>query len=115
MTKGAIFVATSHDEKTRRNSISEVMRSARLLSRHSPKIEKTLVASQSILKARDQFKPFFQSIIPSKYPEFDGCMGAKIQALEQSPYEKTLILDNDTLPIRDISKGFDFVGVVKKT
>ncbi|OYT15992.1 MAG: hypothetical protein B7C24_10115 [Bacteroidetes bacterium 4572_77] len=110
MTKGAMFVATSHDHNTHKNTLSEVMRSARLLARHSPCIERTLVASQSILKAKKQLKPLFQKILPSKYPEFDGCMGAKIQALEQSPYDTTLILDNDTLPIRDISAGFEFVG-----
>jgi hypothetical protein len=113
MNKGAIFVATSHNNKTRKNTISEVMRSAKLLMKYSPHIERTLVVSQSILTAESRLKPLFQRILPAKYPEFNGCMGAKIQALEQSPYDISLILDNDTLPMQDISKGFDFVGVGK--
>jgi hypothetical protein len=111
MSKGAVFVATSHNQKTRKDTVSEVLRSVKLLLRHTPGLDVTLVASPTIIKtSKNQLKPFFQRIIQSKYPEFDGHMGAKIQALELSPYDKTLILDNDTLPIQNLSKGFDFIG-----
>lgn len=113
MEKGAVWVATSKDKRSQRKTKIEVLRSVRLLKTFTPNIGRTLIATKDILKDKKLCNLFNQTI-NIKYKNFNGEMGSKIQALELSPYSLTLILDNDTLPIKDLSKGFDFIGPNKR-
>ena len=108
MSFGAIYVATHKDNRSKNITVNEVLRSVRLLRTYSPNIPKAIVATKKILQNKNLTKHFDYKI-QSKYPNFNGFMGSKIQALELSPFEHTLILDNDTLPILDISNGFNFI------
>jgi len=112
-TMGVVYVATSRDEKTRISSLTEVYRSAILLSSVSPNLKKALVATDDILK-HPSIQHLFDYYIPSKYPQFNGYLASKIQALELSPFDLCLILDIDTLPVQDISRGFNFIGKDKR-
>jgi len=112
-TMGVVQVATSRDEATRISSLTEVYRSATLLSSVSPNLKKALVATDDILK-HPAIQHLFDYYIPSKYPQFNGYMASKIQALELSPFDLCLILDIDTLPIQDVSRGFNLIGKDKR-
>jgi len=106
---GIVYVATARPRKSNRKVLREVIRSLKLLRWSNPDIPVILVASADIRRDKE-IRNTFPRIVPSKYKKLDGTMGAKIQALEISPFKKTLILDNDTLPIMDITQGFSFVG-----
>jgi len=105
MSLGAVYVATNNNQKTLKQTAIEVNRSVRLLKRYSS-IPITLICNKSFLRFK-MIKLFDKVITHSS--DFDGYMGAKIYALPLSPYDNTLILDNDTLPICNISQGFNFI------
>jgi len=112
-TTGVVQVATSRNEATRISSLTEVYRSATLLSSVSPNLKKALVATDDILK-HPAIQHLFDYFIPSKYSQFNGYLASKIQALELSPFDLCLILDIDTLPIQDVSRGFNLIGNNKR-
>jgi len=106
--KGVVHVVTSRDSKSLERSIIEVTRSIKLLKVFNPNLLIALIGSPEVL--RNTSLPKTDFLIPSQWPEFNGYMGSKIQSILLSPFKYTLVLDNDTLPISDISSGFDFLN-----
>ena len=100
---GAIYVATGN-----RNQLLEAIRSVNLLKNYNRGL-KTAIVTEMEVEAK-----LFDYVFLPKYPELNGTMASKIQSLIFSPFEKTLILDNDTLIVDDIMQGFDFVGKDKR-
>jgi hypothetical protein len=106
---GVVYVATIRRKNISNKVAQETYRSIRFLKHFNPDIPVALIGSTHILKMK-RLRSIANAVIPSKYPKLDGTMGAKIQALELSPYNRTLILDNDTIPIKDIRKGFSYIN-----
>lgn len=103
---GVMYVVTGINSESIAQMETEALRSSRLLRHLHPKLPQTVVLGRGVDKgitaAFDSYKVLnIQHNTPG--------MVSKILALEYSPYEKTLILDNDTLPVGNIVRGFDFI------
>ena len=110
---GVVYVATCRRKLNLEKIVAEVYRSIRFLKHYNPDMQVALIGSHNILKIK-KLRSISNATIPVKYPELNGTMGAKIQALELSPFERTLILDNDTIPVKNIREGFYYIENSKR-
>jgi len=106
VTIGVVYVITGANSESILQMETEVLRSSRLLRHFHPNLSQTVVLSENVSKGI--IKSFDSYKVLRKEHNTPG-MVSKILALEYSPYEKTLILDNDTLPVGNIVRGFDFI------
>lgn len=106
MTSGVVYVVTGTNSESIAQMEIEVLRSSSLLRHFHPHLSQTIVfgerVNKEITKSFDSYKAL------SKEHQAPG-MVSKILALAYSPYEHTLILDNDTLPVGNVLRGFDFI------
>ena len=115
MNKGVVYTATVDRRKqegregNKEQVLTELLRSYRLLKHFNPNLPVTLIACPEVKENYKVRNIFGNEIKDANNYWFNGFRGSKIQALQQSPYEKTLILDIDTLPISNIEKGFEFL------
>lgn len=106
MTIGVVYVVTGPNSESIAQMETEALRSSRLLRHFHPSLAQTVIlgggVNKEITEAFDSYK------VLSTEHNIPG-MISKILALAYSPYEKTLILDVDTLPVGNIVRGFDFI------
>lgn len=106
MTIGAVYVVTGVNSESIAQMEIEVLRSSRLLRHFHPSLAQTVILGEGVNKGIT--KAFDSYEVLRKGHQIPG-MISKILALVYSPYEKTLILDVDTLPVGNIVRGFDFI------
>lgn len=106
MTVGVVYVITGGDSEAIAQMEIEALRSSRLLRHLHPGLSQTVVLGEGVGKG---ITASFDSYKVLRKEHNTPGMVSKILALEYSPYEGTLILDNDTLPVGNIIRGFDFI------
>ena len=110
METGVVYVVTGRTKQEITSSILEVIRSSKLLRYFSPSLQQTVVVNKTLRAKSNDLGEFFDTIVEIDDGPTTGTMASKILALEYSPYKKVLVLDNDTLPVGDVSCGFSFVN-----
>lgn len=100
---GAVYVLAGNDSSQQQ----AVFRSSKLLRYFSPGLEQTILIDDCL--SRDMFRDSFDVV--GKLPRGTPVgMSAKILAMEYTSYKRTLVLDNDILPVGDLVEGFCYIG-----
>lgn len=107
MSKGLIYALTS-SKKNINEKFKEFEISIKSFRRYNKNIPIT-VCTDFINSRLNEIKKFNVDIKIPIIREFDGNRSAKCQLLKLSPYDKTLIMDIDTIVVQNISHGFDFL------
>lgn len=92
MKTGILYVATGS------HYIDQAIRSAQSVNKHMPHIPITIFTDREIDPA------LFENVIIIDEPTFTS--GDKIKCIAQSPYDKTVYLDADTIVLDDFSELF---------
>ena len=95
MSRGVLYVASTEDY------VQEAEISAFYLKKSNPNINCSVVTPH-------QTRFDFDHVIKMRKPDRDR--SAKIRNLPQSPYDKTLFLDTDTLVLEPIEDGFELLN-----
>lgn len=103
---GVVYVATAKEPDGYVRLLRELSRSLRSLKHFNIDIKTCLIASPNIIEHAKHIVPLFDHVVTSQYPEFDGTILSKLQALELSPFRYSCLLDVDTIILGDIQPGF---------